>query len=704
MRMRSNEMGMDSLIAVDLRSWFLKNLLVSIPVLEILGGISVSELVEQALAKIPAEFIPNVTSDGNVAQLLSVKEEQASAPSGSVGSSTPVSDADVSDTASSHSSDNTALDTPLRESPPEVKPSPPQGAQTPALVPPHPTGSKKIDQELLERSLSLSHTQSMFWVVNSLLEDKTTLNHTGMYRVTGRLRPDDLKTAVRQMVRRHEGMRTCFYEDEDGQVLQGILKDGVLELEHKHVGSDDAVDAEFQQMEKHVHDLAGGRFMRILLLTRSPTESYLIVGTHHIGFDGMCVNVLLHDLEAFYSRRHGELLPQVLQYPDFAERQRAAALDGDWEADLAFWRREFAVLPEPLPLTRARITTRKPLLRYAVHRSDVRLDASLAARIRSAARKCRATAFHFYLAAFRILLQRLILGDSAESDVCIGIADANRRDEETLASFGPYVNLLALRFEGDRSGGRDKRTFAAAIVAARDKTYAALAHATAPFDAVLHAVRVTRDPRLSPLFQTFVDYRQGARERQPFADCQLEAVRFEPGRTAYDLSLDIIDNPGPGGDALVSLFGQTALYSEEDVRVFAMCYEDILREFAEDPDKEIVSGSWRYRDEDVKRALELGKGAFPLPHSRQAELLIRQVNDRREVRIGMAGDPVASDGPGCSGLEPERQGSRANRWRRRLRASDLPQASAEDRFNCGRPYSQWRLTWAVRGSLPGNYP
>lgn len=34
MRMRSNEIGMDSLIAVDLRSWFLKQLSVSIPVLK----------------------------------------------------------------------------------------------------------------------------------------------------------------------------------------------------------------------------------------------------------------------------------------------------------------------------------------------------------------------------------------------------------------------------------------------------------------------------------------------------------------------------------------------------------------------------------------------------------------------------------------------------------------------------------------------
>lgn len=60
MGMRSNEMGMDSLIAVDLRSWILKNYSVSIPVLEILGGVSIAELVDRVLQKVPPELVPNV--------------------------------------------------------------------------------------------------------------------------------------------------------------------------------------------------------------------------------------------------------------------------------------------------------------------------------------------------------------------------------------------------------------------------------------------------------------------------------------------------------------------------------------------------------------------------------------------------------------------------------------------------------------------
>jgi hybrid polyketide synthase/nonribosomal peptide synthetase ACE1 len=52
------EIGIDSLVAVEVRSWFLKELQTDMPVLKILGGGSVSDLAEQASKKLPAELVP----------------------------------------------------------------------------------------------------------------------------------------------------------------------------------------------------------------------------------------------------------------------------------------------------------------------------------------------------------------------------------------------------------------------------------------------------------------------------------------------------------------------------------------------------------------------------------------------------------------------------------------------------------------------
>lgn len=54
------ELGVDSLLAVDMRSWFTKELDLDMPVLKILGGATVADLVEDAVKRLSRELIPNV--------------------------------------------------------------------------------------------------------------------------------------------------------------------------------------------------------------------------------------------------------------------------------------------------------------------------------------------------------------------------------------------------------------------------------------------------------------------------------------------------------------------------------------------------------------------------------------------------------------------------------------------------------------------
>ncbi|KAK3936668.1 hypothetical protein QBC46DRAFT_321098 [Diplogelasinospora grovesii] len=51
------DLGVDSLIAVDMRSWFQKELAVDVPVMKILGGASMVDLVEGVMEKLPGEIL-----------------------------------------------------------------------------------------------------------------------------------------------------------------------------------------------------------------------------------------------------------------------------------------------------------------------------------------------------------------------------------------------------------------------------------------------------------------------------------------------------------------------------------------------------------------------------------------------------------------------------------------------------------------------
>ncbi|KAL4748698.1 KR domain-containing protein [Aspergillus terricola var. indicus] len=54
------DLGIDSLVAVDIRTWFASELAVDIPLLQILGGASIEELTATAVAKLPASVFPRV--------------------------------------------------------------------------------------------------------------------------------------------------------------------------------------------------------------------------------------------------------------------------------------------------------------------------------------------------------------------------------------------------------------------------------------------------------------------------------------------------------------------------------------------------------------------------------------------------------------------------------------------------------------------
>lgn len=75
---RSTELGIDSLISVDLRSWFMKNFKASIPVLKIMGSDSMARLVDTIVESVPAEIVPNLELDADIKDSISTTSTSTS--------------------------------------------------------------------------------------------------------------------------------------------------------------------------------------------------------------------------------------------------------------------------------------------------------------------------------------------------------------------------------------------------------------------------------------------------------------------------------------------------------------------------------------------------------------------------------------------------------------------------------------------------
>ena len=604
------ELGVDSLVAVEVRSWFFKALKVDIPVLKVVGGASLVELSQRAMEKLPEELVASfgkqekdvetheaVASDSQAylrtkletyAQAQDqVSESESGSTSGDNSSSVP----ETGVTSRSLSTMNT----------PSYARSVTNVADLKSAKPaPAPASSERAPRRFL-KSERISLPQSRFWFLRHLLEDSTTPNVAFSYIVKGNLRVGDLERAISIVTKRHEALRTCFIEDKTdaSEAYQKVLPSSPLRLEHKKINSVEDAAAEYTKLKGHLFNLESGDVMRMVLLTLSSASHYLLINFHHIVMDGASFNIFISDLEKAYNSQPLGPLPR--QYPEFSVAQRRALENGDMRDELSYWRGVFPAGEQPpvLPLLpMARTSSRVAMKGFESHQLARHLEPALVARIKSVSKAQRSTPFHFHLAAFQAMLFRFA-GDDTK-DLTIGIADSARNDSDVEGSIGFFLNLLTLRFRR-----QPDQTFADAVVEARNTIFAALGSSRLPFDVLLTELNVARSSLHSPFFQAFLDYRQGFEERRSWGNCQFELQEVHPGRTAYDITLDVADLNA--SETLVTFRVQKSLYDLSAANLLLETYVHFLDTVTSDvllPLKAIPL----FDDTQLIQAAESGRG------------------------------------------------------------------------------------------------
>ncbi len=574
------KLGIDSLVAVEVRGWFLKELKTDMPVLKVLGGGSVADLCQQALEKSPESLLPNIGAEAKTTESAPPRSEMA-----------PKSETSSAASVGTSSGSQSPLDTPATH----LSPSPSTVDLAEAAE--KASNLQRADQEpAYVKSELVSFAQSRFWFLRLLVEDQTAFNVSFYYRVTGNLRFGDFERAVRLVTTRHESLRTCFVADQKEADLahQNVLPSSLIRLERKKINSIEELQIEYAAIKAIPFDITSGKLMRLVLLTLSPAEHYLIFNYHHIVMDGVSLQIFLADLEKAYQRQSLGAPPR--QLPDFSRNQRATFENGDMDNEILYWRKEFPNGHPVLPLLpMAKVSSRMPLKSFHVNQVEHRLEPELAARVKAMSKAHGATPFHFYLATFKAMLFRF----TDAQDLTIGIADANRNDSDVMGTVGLLLNLLTLRFKYDPS-----QQFGDCVAEARTKAYEALGNSRVPFDVLLKELNVPRSSSYSPFFQAFFDYRQGHQEKQPFGNTKFEFLELHPGRTAYDITLDITDS---SDSARVIFRTQGGLYDETATQLLLNTFVHLLKIFSSDTSL-LLQEPPLFSHEESERALDVGRG------------------------------------------------------------------------------------------------
>ncbi|MEU4217013.1 amino acid adenylation domain-containing protein [Actinoplanes sp. NPDC026623] len=562
----------------------------------------------------------------------------------------------------------------------------------------------------------LSFAQQRLWFLAQLDGPSATYNIPVAWRLTGRLEVAALRSALHDVVGRHESLRTMF-SVAGGQPQQRIVDIAAAVPEVMVAATDPAgLPALLDEATRHVFDLTVELPVRAWLFQLSPGEHVLLLLTHHIAFDGWSIGIMVRDwAEAYRARAAGRApgwseLP--VQYADYAVWQRSLLGDSQdadsiLAAQVAYWTSTLQGLPDQLDLPYDR-----PRPVESTHRGStvpISVDAALHGKLLAVAREHGATLFMLLHAGLVALLNRL----GAGADIPVGTPVAGRTDEAVHDLIGLFVNTLVLR--ADVSGAT---SFTELLTRIRETDLAAYDHQDLPFERLVEILNPARSAARHALFQVMlVSDNTGNRPWQvPGLRSEIEPVGHETAK--FDLILAVRQEHAADGSpaGIRGAFEYSLdLFDEETVRAMADRLTRLLSQAAENPalpvsDLDILSAAERQRflhestvgrlasDATLRKALERDEfGAGRPAADARVYVLDGQL---RLIPPGVAGELY------LAGTEPvwadeDRPGLTAQRF------VACPFGSGERMYRTGEPV-RWRadgtLEFAGRADDPESPP
>ncbi|MFI1075522.1 amino acid adenylation domain-containing protein [Streptomyces puniciscabiei] len=476
--------------------------------------------------------------------------------------------------------------------------------------------------------IPLSFAQRRMWLLHQLEQGAATYNISAAFRLTGSLDEAALGAAVRDVVDRHEILRTVYATDDGGEPFSRILPTAEADprLRVVEVAPEDVAGA-IEEAVAHRFDLAAELPLRASLFRCSPEEHVLVMVVHHIASDGSSSAPMMRDLiEAYTARRDGRAPrwePLPVQYKEYAQWQREVLGDlSDPEslaaAQIEYWRKELSGVPQPLNLPFDR-----PRPAAANSHGDtigLTVGAEVAAGLQKLADERGASMSMVLQAALAVLLRKLGGGD----DVTIGSPIAGRTDEALADLIGFFVNTQVLR--ADLSGNP---TFTDLLAQVRDKALTAYEYQDLPFDLLVEAINPERSAAYQPLFQVMFAWQS---YQKPDLDIPGLKVTFEqaiPSTAMVDLffSLTVDESGALRGDLQYA----TQLFDRDSAEVIAARLARVLEQLAADPTMRIGDVDVLGAAEREHLLTEVNATGRDIPDATLVELFERQAAQRTDA-------------------------------------------------------------------------
>ncbi len=407
-----------------------------------------------------------------------------------------------------------------------------------------------------------------------------SFNESVSLRFTGLLNVFAMEQALKEIIHRHEALRSTF--SEDGRqicVYRNIpLNLRVQNLADKVRNEQEVLISAFtKQNGLEVFDLVKGPLFRADLFILSEEEFYLTLTAHHIICDGWSLGIILQDLGKYYAAFNGNITPELKPAPslnDYAEKQSRFAETEEYRNIEQYWLKQFQqsipVLDMPTDFPRPQVRT------YKSHRLDFPLESDLVNAIKKMGMQSGCTLVTTLMAAYEVFLQRI----TGQQEIILGIPAAGQSVTGLYGLVGHCVNLLPMR-----SHPEGKMLFSEYLRQRKSQVLNDYDHQQITFGSLLQKLNIARDRSRIPLVPLTFNVDLGLDDGVEFPGLKYEMVYNPREYENFEISLNVsgsIDNVD------VQWSYNTQLFKESTIRIMMKSFENMLHRLIAEPEIRIM--------------------------------------------------------------------------------------------------------------------
>lgn len=393
------------------------------------------------------------------------------------------------------------------------------------------------------KTLRLSFAQQRLWFLNQYMGPNAVYNMPLALRINGKLDCNILIKSIKEIINRHESLRTRF-SLVDKEIVQ-VISPSTSEIAVENISDEEELKSIYYQERNFLFNLSSDSLCRVRVLNKQSENIHILLVTmHHSISDGWSLAVFFKELvslyQSFTNHQPSSLKPLKIQYADYAQWQRQWLQGEVLLKQLDYWRKQ---LSGSSPLLTLPTDRPRPIQQtYRGGMQEFSLSQTLSNHLQNLSRSHGVTLFMSLLAAYALLLARY----AGQEDISIGTPIANRTRKETESLIGFFVNTLVMRCDLS-----DDPSFIDLLKQVREVALQAYAHQDIPFEQLVEELNPERSQSYSPLFQAMFALQNIPVDSAKISDIEFSSLNFaesvedksQEGVSRYDLWLFLHETP-----------------------------------------------------------------------------------------------------------------------------------------------------------------